>query len=518
MQRSDIHSTIIVMIALAFAILTGFIRQIVVAYTLGAGRTADIFLIAFAIPEFVFVAMPIILTPVIVPLFSQIRQKYGEGVAWLWGGKLSGWILLILLGITISVGLSAPIFILWLSPGFNAGERAQTVQIFYRMLPGLLLMGMSALVGSLLQVYRKFARPVLTTAVYNLVFIAALIFLPLEDPLSRAGWGVTLGAAAAMIFQIPLLWRIRPENILVADGTVIDQKTIREALLLTGWMAAGYGANQSILFFDRALATSLGAGSAAVLNYGYHLALSVAQLSGLAVSTVMFPGLSEKVGAQEMDEAHRSINHAMGLVLGLALPTSLGLVLLRTQVVQVLLEHGAFQAEATQAVSTVMAIYAFAILADALCQPLWRAIYTQRSGKIVLGVNSIQTIVRVIADLLLIHRFGYNGLAFSALIGLNLQVTLLIAFVSRRLAWKISRRSLIVCGKIIIAGSGAYIVTLAVKTWLRNSIPKFPPIYNLLILGVMLLTIYVTLVMGVFNLFRRNEETAYDKHQIKLIK
>jgi putative peptidoglycan lipid II flippase len=475
-------------------------------------------LIAFAIPEFVFVAMPIILTPVIIPLFSQIRQKYGERVAWLWGGKLSGWILLILLGITISVGLSAPIFIPWLSPGFSASERAQTVQLFYRMLPGLLLMGTSALVGSLLQVYRKFARPVLTTAVYNLAFIAALMFLPLENPLNRAGWGVTLGAAAAMIFQIPLLWRIRPESILTADETLIDPKTIREALRLTGWMAAGYGVNQFILLFDRALATSLGPGSAAVLNYGYHLALSVAQLSGLAVSIVMFPGLSEKVSAQEWDEAHRSLNQALGLVLGLALPTSLGLIMLRTQVVQVLLEHGAFQQEATRAVSTVMAIYAFAILADALCQPLWRAIYTQRNGKIVLGVNSIQTIVRIIADLLLIRQFGYNGLAFSALIGLNIQVVLLIALVSRRLAWKISRSSLIVCGKIIIAGLGAYIVTLAVKTRIETWIPNFPSIYILLILGAVMLTIYVALVMGVFNLLRRSEENTVGKKPINLIK
>jgi putative peptidoglycan lipid II flippase len=518
MQRNDIRSTIIVMISLAFATLTGFARQIVVAYILGAGRTADIFLIAFAIPEFVFIALPIILTPVIIPLFSQIRLKQGEGVAWLWGGRLSGWLLLILLGTTLVAGLSAPLFIPWLSPGFNAGERAQTIQVFYRMLPGLLMMGTSALMGSLLQVYRKFARPVLTTAVYNLVFMAALIFLPLEDPLMRAGWGVTLGAAAAMVFLIPQLWRVRPKTTLTVNGSMVDSKPIGEALRLTGWMAAGYSANQLIQFFDRALATSLGAGSAAVLNYGYHLALSVEQLSGLAVSTVMFPSLSEKVEARELDEAHRSINHAMGWVWGLALPASLGFVLLRTPIVQVLLEHGAFQPEATQAVSTVMAIYAFAVLADALCQPLWRAIYTLQSGKVVLGINSIQTIVRVTADLLLIHQYGYNGLAFSALIGLSLQVILLMMFVSKRLAWKISRFSLIVVGKIMIGGTAAYIVTLVVKTWLGHSFLNLPPFNILLILGVILLTIYAVLVIGMFYPFRRNEGTTRGKRQIKLLK
>ena len=334
----------------------------------------------------------------------------------------------------------------------------------------------------------------------------------------RAGWGVTLGAAAAMLFLMPLLWRVRPNKTVLGDVPVIDQKPIGEALRLTGWMTAGYAANQMIQFIDRALATSLGAGSAAVLNYGYHLALSVEQLSGLAVSTVMFPGLSEKVGTRELEEARRSINHAMVLVWGLALPASLGFVLLRTPLVQVLLEHGAFPPEATQAVSTVMAIYAFAVLADALCQPLWRAIYTLQNGQVVLGINSIQTIVRVAADLLLIHQFGYNGLAYSALIGLSLQVVLLMVFVGRSLAWKISKQTLIVFGKITIAGAASYLLTLAFKTWLGNVTANFPPIFLLLIAGVVLVTIYAALVMGAFKLFRRNEGTTRGKQQIDLLK
>ena len=501
MQRTDIRSTILVMLSLAFATLTGFLRQSVVAGVLGAGRAADIYLVGFAVPEFVFIALPIVLTPVIIPVFSQIRQSSGESPAWRWGGRLSGWLLLLILGLTLAAGLSAPLFIPWLSPGFSASERQQAVQVFYRMLPGLLLMGASVLAGSFLQVYRKFARPVLTTAVYNLVFMGALLYLPLADPLQRAGWGVTLGATGALLFQLPLLWRVRPAETSAGDNLRPASPSMREALRLTAWMAAGYGAHHLILFIDRAMATSLGAGSAAVLNYGYHLALAVGQLSGLAVATAMFPGLSEQVGIQELDGARRSISHALGLVWGLALPASLAMVLLRVPIVQVLLQHGAFPPEATQSVGRVMAIYAIAVLADALCQPLWRAVYAQQKGGQVLLVNGIQTAVRLTANLLLIPQFGYNGLAISAIIGLSLQVILLTLLARRNLRWSLSKQTWILSVKIFTAGFAAYGVTWIVKTWFENSFLAISPIFLLLAGGALILVVYAVLIVGVFKIF-----------------
>jgi putative peptidoglycan lipid II flippase len=274
-------------------------------------------------------------------------------------------------------------------------------------------------------------------------------------------------------------------------------------------MAAGYTAHHLIQFIDRAMSTSLGEGGAAVLNYGYHIALAVGQLSGLAVSTVMFPGLSEQVGFQELDRARRSINQALELVWGLALPASLGLVLLRTQVVQVLLEHGAFRQQATQDVGTVMAIYAFAMLADALCQPLWRVVYTQRSGKVVLWINGIQTFVRIAANLLLIRQLGYYGLAISAVIGLITQIILLMILAWKSIGWRLSGQSFVVGGKIFVAGSVAYIATLVIKSWLGNSIQGFSPILILLASGISLLIIYTALLIGVFKIYPKTEATTY---------
>jgi hypothetical protein len=84
-QRDDYRATLIVMFGLAAANLTGFLRQAAIAHQLGAGRAADIYLVAFAVPEFIFVALPIVLSPAFIPLFADCRLQAGEASAWRFG-------------------------------------------------------------------------------------------------------------------------------------------------------------------------------------------------------------------------------------------------------------------------------------------------------------------------------------------------------------------------------------------------------------------------------------------------
>jgi putative peptidoglycan lipid II flippase len=456
MRRDDYRATLIVMFGLATANLTGFARQAAIAHELGTGRDADVYLVAFVIPEFVFIALPIVLLPAFVPLFTECRLRAGEVSAWRFGLRVAGALLAVLLLFTVLAHLSAPLYLRWLAPGFSPYERDHTLQVVRPMLPAISLMGLAVLAGATLQVYRRFARPALATAVYNLVFIGTLLISSLGWPLDRAAWGVTLGAAATLAFQLWLLWQFRPQLRLVTSAksahtvdkarilgrqshswlgdTVEPQQRcaqVGQVARLAGPLAAGYGVHHLILFVDRAMATVLGAGSAAALNYAYHLALVVGQLSGLAVSTVLFPRLAEQIAENDVAGARASLAGALRLVWMVGLPATCGLVLLRIPLVHVLFERGAFDPMATVAVSTPLIWYGPAVLADALCQPLWRVVYARRSMWTVFAINSLQTGIRLTCNVVLSNRYGYNGLALSAAVGLSVQ-TLVLGLVVRR--------------------------------------------------------------------------------------
>ena len=423
MRREDYQATWILMIGLVAATFTGFLREAALAHELGAGRATDIYLIAFAVPEFVFVALPIVLSPAFIPLFADLRLRTGEDAAWRFALRVGGALLALLLGLAIVVVMSAPLYIQWLAPGLERFETAQAARAVQLMSPAIGLMGGATMAGAVLQVYQGFARPAMATAVYNLTFVAVLLALPLAWPVGRTAWGVTLGAAAALMIQLPLLWRHRPSSPVAetAGGSNPLPVSVGDMARLAGPLAAAYAVHHVILLVDRAMATTLGAGGAATLNYAYRLALVVGQLSGLAVSTALFPRMAEQAASEDLTGLRSSLAEGLRFVWMIGLPASCGLIVMRRPVVQLLFERGAFDHAATAAVSDVLVFYAVAVLADALCQPLWRVLYTWRSARTVLAVNGLQTGVRILFNVALIHSFGYVGLALSAALGLSIQ-------------------------------------------------------------------------------------------------
>jgi len=522
-QWDDYRATAVVMFGLVAANLTGFLRQAAIAQQLGAGRATDVYLVAFAVPEFVVVALPIVLSPAFIPLFGDCRLQYGETSAWRFGLRVAGTLLAVLLLLTALAALAAPLYVGWLAPGFGPHERAQVVRAARLMLPAISLMGLATLVGAALQVYRRFARPALATAIHNLTFVAALLAAPLAWPVGRAAWGVTLGAAAALVLQLPLLWRHRPSpacpvtlakvtsspgrevtpdrrrHLGPKDATKPSQGFPRmgQVARLAGPLAAGYAAHHLILFVDRAMATALGAGSAAALNYAYHLALVVGQLSGLAVSTALFPRLAEQLAGDDAAGARASLASALRFVWAVGLPATCGLILLRTPLVRVLFERGAFDPAATAAVGAALAWYGPAVLADALCQPLWRVVYAQRSGWTVLGVNGLQTGVRLVGNLALAPALGYSGLALSAAIGLSVQAGVLAWLVRRRLGIYLMPGWWRSMARVALAAAAAAIVAGLVATRMSAA-----PAVTTVLAGGALGTLAYLAVLGALNAIR----------------
>ncbi len=562
MRKEDYRATLILMFGLAAATLTGFLREAALAQQLGVGRSTDIYLIAFTIPEFVFVALPIILSPAFIPLFADFRLRLGEGPAWRFGLRVAAALLALLLGLAILAAAGAPLYLRWLAPGFDVVDRAEALRAEYLMLPALVLMGGATLAGAILQVYRRFARPALATAIYNTVFVVVLLGLPLAWSVGRAAWGVTLGAAAALLIQVTLLWRYRPAAQIAdagpaspaaqtrdapfqheeahrvePEGAEIDvvstnalarilpvvsptlrgiktlgarwafwlprsepdslpggEKTasgsvgVKHLVRLAGPLAAGYAVHHLILFVDRAMATTVGSGGVATLNYAYRLALVVGQLSGLAVSTALFPGMAEQAADRNLDGLRSSLAAGLRFVWMVGLPASLGLVLLREPLVQVIFQRGAFDRTATAAVSDVLAWYALAVLADALCQPLWRVVYARRTTWTVLAVNGLQTGVRLLANFALIGTLGYNGLALSAVLGLSLQALVLAYVVRRQIGVYLGKRwwyqaASIAVGALLAAGMAGLV---------RGQLAGFPAVWLLLVSGATGGLLYLT--------------------------
>ncbi|NLE43116.1 MAG: hypothetical protein GX620_00215 [Chloroflexi bacterium] len=431
MQRSDYRATAVVALGLVIASLTGFARQAVLASRLGVGAAADTFLVAYILPEFVSVALPIVLTPAFLPLFASLRLREGDTSAWRLAFQISLLLVAVLAVITLLAAVTTPVYLPILAPGFRDEQVSHAVAVSRLMLPAIVLMGLVSLFGPILQVYRRFWRPALGTGAFNVGFAATLLAPIALLPLHLAAWGVVVGTVLALGLLLPLVWRHRPQGF---DWiSVRPEPTVRDFARLAGPMLIGYAVHHIVLLVDRAMATQLGTGSASSLNYAYHIALAVGQISGLAVSTAVFPRVSEQLADDDVIAARGSLSDALRLAWVIGVPAALFLIVLRQPLIELLLEHGAFGPSATLAVAGPLFWYALAVLSDALCQPLWRTVYAGRLSHVVISVNLMQTAIRIAASFVLTASFGYNGLAISAFIGLTLQAVVLGAIVRRRI-------------------------------------------------------------------------------------
>jgi len=434
LQQGKSRATFIVIFGYLAATLTGFIRQSALAYQMGAGRETDIFLVAFAIPELAFIALPIIVSPVVIPLLSRIRQEKGERTARSLTLRLFGWLSAALVVGMALAWLLAPVYTPWLAVGFTPGEQSISLILTRQMLAAIFFMGVSALTGAVLQVYRSFARPAIVTTVYNLVFVAGLFCLPMAQTLERAVGSVILGSAAAFLVQMPELGRLlfsrRAQG---AEGPVEIPVRWNDAARLLVPFACGYGIHHLILLVDRAMATTLSPGDAAAISYARNLSLVIVQVSGLSISTVMFPALAEQIQQRQLERARDNLTGALLWVWAVAAPLAAGMVAVREPLVRFLLERGAFDRSATATVSLLLVAYSASALADALCQPLWRVIYAQSHSWEVFWINGAQTALRILLNFLWIGSMGVVGLTLSAAVGLTVQLFVLAWLSAARL-------------------------------------------------------------------------------------
>ena len=423
LQQKNNWSTLTVTLGYLAATLTGFGRQSFLAFYLGSGREADIFLIAFSVPEFFFIAAPIVLAPVIIPLFARVRRQSGEEEAQRLARWLLGRLSLFFAGCIAILWLLAPVYIAWLSPGFSAGEQAAALALTRGMLPAILLMGLSSLASAILQVYRSFAGPAFVTAVYNVIFSICLALIP-APAVERTGWAVMLASAATLVMQLPVLLKWLGAGA-PAAGNLMQRGQWPEVMGLMLPFVVGYGAHHIILLVDRAMATTLGWGDAAAIHYARNLSLIIVQVSGLAVSTVIFPALAEHMDQQDYERARAGLKAAVRWAWAVAVPASAGMIVMREPLVRFLLERGAFDAQSTATVSLLLVAYSISALADGLCQPLWRLVYARGKPWAVLWINALQTVVRLGLNVAWISTLGVAGLALSAAAGLALQVLVL---------------------------------------------------------------------------------------------
>ncbi|MFO7650791.1 MAG: murein biosynthesis integral membrane protein MurJ [bacterium] len=400
--------------------ILGVVRESVFAYLFGAGFASDAFNVAFRIPNFLRdLFAESALSAAFVPAFVTSLRSGDRERSWRFAANTLNTLVLVL---TVAVALCM-VFAPWVVKGIALGfadEPAKfelTVTLTRLMFPFLLLVAMAAWAMGVLNAGGRFFLPATAPAAFNVVSailpLATYAWLKSRgiEPIVGMAWGVTLGAAAQFLVQVPglakmgLRWR-----------PVLDWRDPELRAVIRRWlpMIMGFATWQVNFLVNTFLLTFLREGSVTWVNYAYRIQHLPAGLFGAAIGSVAIAEYAHGTAGTDARALRGRFAHAMGLVSVLTLPAALLLAALAVPVVRLIYEHGRFTSSDTLLTAQALALY---------CLGIWPAAATRNCAAGFYSVGDTRTPAyvaigtvgaNIVINLVLMRHIGFLSFPLAA--------------------------------------------------------------------------------------------------------
>ena len=422
----------------------GLARDIIFARVIGAEALADVFFVAFKIPNFfrrLFAEGAF--AQAFVPVLGEYREKGSQAALRDLANRVFGTLGLSLLLLTLVVVLASPLLAALFAPKWYLNDPFKfnaTAEMLRITFPYLLFISMTGVAGGILNSYDRFAVPAFTPLLLNISLIfAALIAAPWFDQSTYAlAWGVFAAGVVQFVFQLPFLARIHMLPVPVVDWR---HPGVKKILALMGPAIFGVSVSQINLLLDTMLATFLPTGSVSWLYYSDRLSELPLGVFAVAIATVILPNLSRHHAASSTEAYSLTLDWALRLVLLIAVPAAAALMLLAEPILATLFLYGDVMTPRDMTMATYsLRAYSLGLVAFMLIKVLAPGFFARQDMRTPVRIGVIAMVSNMCLNLLFVlplHHYwqiGHMGLALA---------TSVSAFLNAGLLWYALRKKAI---------------------------------------------------------------------------
>ncbi len=411
----------------------GLVREAAFSYFCGIDPVFSSFRVAFMVPN---LARRLFgegaMASAFIPVFTEALEKQGRERARELAGSAFTLLGAILCGLTLLV--EGGILIAHLL------HRSDTLSLTMVMLPYMILICLAGFAGGMLNALNRFALPAAAPMLLNIVLIALLLIGGITVGLEPRPlvYVVAVGVVLSGLAQFGLqLLDMRWADCSPTLNLRWRDPDLRRILLLLAPMLVGLSATQLNVLADNLIALYFvpQARGPAVLGYAhmlYHLPLGV---FGIALATAIFPQLSARAAQADHGGLARALESGVRVSLFIALPASVGLIMLATPIVALVYQHrgGRFGIEATDHVARTLVCYCLGLWAFSLQPILARAFYALQDARTPVRIGVITVSLNLVLSLVLVFPMAEGGIALATAAAACLQVVWLVWALRRRL-------------------------------------------------------------------------------------
>lgn len=455
----------------------GFIRDMLIANVLGAGRLSDIFIAASKLPNlFRDLLGEGAFSSVFVPMFCETRDSNCEApdAATQFAKNAYSWLMAILLGITILALIFMPLIIWILAPGFSddPSKMQLTVLISRITIFYLIFICGSAFLSSVLNAFSEFSLVASMSVLMNVFMIGGLLLARHHS--QKALYIMSFALVLSGIVQMWILaGRLRQRKFglrLIRPRWTPKIKTMFRRFGVT-ILSSGFYQINIIL---GALVASFQSGAISWLYYSDRIVQLPFAIIGLSAGTVLLTSISEALAKKNLRGVYIQQNSALRSSLMLTLPAVAGLFVLAEPIIKILFQHGAWEPASTKAVAIAIMIMSFALPAMTTSQIYSKTLYAAQDVRTPVKVSVIALITSSLIYIAAFPFIGYLAVPIGTVIAGYLRNFLFWRACHRRKLFKMEPKTI-----RATIGFGVLSAALGAGLW-------FVPVHNVFVLAAAL--------------------------------
>ena len=410
-------------------------KEVAIASVYGRSDAMDAFLAAMLIPGLLVNLISESMNQALVPTLVRVREQEGRDRAQqLFSTSML--CLCLLLGATSAVmALAARGFFPLIASHFAPSKLALAIQLFYALLPIVILTGIATNCTAVLNTLDQFALPALTPAVISLAILAGALFFGNRFGIWAIIYATLIGTLLQAIIVIGMMeknglhFRLRWSGMTAAAREVAAQYG---PVLLSSVVASGG------LLVDQSMAAMLPAGSVSALVYANRFVSVVLTLLAGAVSTAIVPYLSRTIAHRDWTGCRSILRTWFRITAIASLPVAAFLIACARPLVRIALQHGRFGPRDTAVVSAVLAMYAIQIPFYVTSRVYYRFLVAMRRTDLVLYCGILNLGLDIVLNLVLMRWLGVAGIALATSLW-TVSTLFYLWFFSRKLLARASR-------------------------------------------------------------------------------
>src|SRR6202162_1049476 len=422
-QHTAFSATVLVMGAVMFSRVIGYVREAYIAYAFGAGAQTDAYVAAFTLPDWLnYIVAGGAASITFISIYTRFLAEKRDADA----QKTFSVVITVMTGVvivgTILTELFTPQFVRWMFHGFSTSQVELTVHLTRILLPAQIFFYVGGVVSAVLLSHRLFLFPAFGPLLYNIFIILGGVVAGRRLGIASLAYGALAGAVvgpflASVIGAAKIGTGYRP-------SFDVTNPAFREWVRLSVPLMLGVSLVTADDWILRHYASS-GVGDITRLTFAKRLFAVPIAVLGQATGQASLPFFARLFNEKKLKEFAVTVNDSVYRVSAASLLATGWMMVAALPLIDLVYRRGRFLFADTQ--TSPVHFFCFSLsLALWSAQGLYaRAFYAAGDTLTPMVAVSAITAASLPVYSLLFHSFGVLGLAWASDIGIGVNLVAL---------------------------------------------------------------------------------------------